>query len=338
MAVSPKGFQQQGLDQGAGKVGDDKLGTFLKVFAGEVLTAFTRRSVTVGKVQTRTIKNGKSASFPVMGRTKGYYLAVGENLDDKRKDIKHSEKVIVIDGLLVSDVLIADLWEAMNHYDVRAEYTAQMGEALALSTDGAHFAECAIMCNVTGASAENIEGLGKPSIVEVAASVDEENSAELGNSIILALTKMRAKFTHNYVPPNERYVFTTPEVYSAILFALSPVAANWPALIDLETGNIRNVVGFEIIEVPHLTIGGSGDDHEAANQKHAFPTTGAVTDVNVRALVWHKSAIGHLKLRDMAIERGRRINYQGDQIVAKMAVGHGGLRPEACGAIVKAAV
>lgn len=336
MAAAPQGFQQQGLDQGKGKVGDDKLGMFLKVFAGEVLTAFTRRSVTVGKVQTRTIKNGKSASFPVMGRTKGYYLAVGEDLDTKRKDIKHSEKIIVIDGLLVSDVLIADLWEAMNHYDVRAEYTAQMGEALALSTDGAHFAECAIMCNLAAGSDENIAGLGKPTVIPFTAAVgDETDSAKVGNEFILALTKIRAAFTKNYVPPSERYVFTTPEIYSAILFALSPVAANWPALIDLETGNIRNVVGFEVIEVPHLTIGGAGDDHEATNQKHVFPATGNVTTTNVRALVWHKSAIGHLKLRDMAIERGRRINYQGDQIVAKMAVGHGGLRTEACGAIVK---
>lgn len=331
--ATDKGFQQQGLDQGAGKTGDDKLGIFLKVFAGEVLTAFTRRSVTIGKVQTRTIKHGKSASFPVMGRTKGYYLAVGENLDDKRKDIKHSEKVIVIDGLLVSDVLISDLWEAMNHYDVRAEYTAQMGEALALSTDGAHFAECAILCNVTGAEAENIVGLGKPTVLELN-NVNDEGSAAQGNDMIMQLTKLRAAFTNNYVPPSDRYVFTTPEVYSAILYALSPVAANWPALIDIETGNIRNVVGFEIIEVPHLTIGGSGDDHDGANQKHAFPATGKVTVENVRALAWHKSAIGHLKLRDMAIERGRRINYQGDQIVAKMAVGHGGLRPEAAAAIV----
>lgn len=331
------GFQQQGLDQGKGVVSAEKLGMFLKVFSGEVLTAFRRRSVTVGKVQTRTIKHGKSASFPVMGRTKAYYLAVGENLDDKRKDIKHSEKVIVIDGLLVSDVLIADLWEAMNHYDVRAEYTAQMGEALALSTDGAHFAECAIMCNLEDTKNENIEGLGKPTVIELDVATTGDDDAAVGNSIILGLTKMRAAFTNNYVPPTDRYAFVKPETYSAILYALSPVASNWPALIDLETGNIRNVVGFEVIEVPHLTLGGSGDDHDGTNQKHAFPATGKVTDANVMGLVWHKSAIGHLKLRDMAIERGRRINYQGDQIVAKMAVGHGGLRPEACGALVKKA-
>lgn len=328
--------QQQGLDQGKGAVGSDQLGMFLKVFSGEVLHAFRRRSVTVGKVQTRTIKHGKSASFPVMGRTKAYYLAVGEDLDSKRKDIKHSEKVIVIDGLLVSDVLIADLFEAMNHYDVRSEYTAQMGEALALSTDGAHFAECAIMCNLPAGTNENIEGLGSASVVKLDVP-NPEDSALLGNAIILGLTKMRAQFTNNYVPPTDRYAFTKPEVYSAILYALSPVASNWPALIDLETGNIRNVVGFEVIEVPHLLIGGSGDNHEAANQKHAFPKTGTVNVNNVYALCWHKSAIGHLKLRDMALERGRRINYQGDQIVAKMAVGHGGLRPEACGALVKGA-
>lgn len=232
--------------------------------------------------------------------------------------------------------LTTDLFEAMNHYDVRSEYTAQMGEALALSTDGAHFAECAIMCNLPSNTNENIEGLGSASVVKLDVA-NPEDSALLGNAIILGLTKMRAQFTNNYVPPTDRYAFTKPEIYSAILYALSPVASNWPALIDLETGNIRNVVGFEVIEVPHLLIGGSGDNHDAANQKHAFPKTGAVNVNNVYALCWHKSAIGHLKLRDMALERGRRINYQGDQIVAKMAVGHGGLRPEACGALVKKA-
>lgn len=37
------------------------------------------------------------------------------------------------------------------------------------------------------------------------------------------------------------------------------------------------------------------------------------------------------------MERARRAEYQADQIIAKMAVGHGGLRPEAVGLFVKTA-
>ncbi|MES7123620.1 hypothetical protein U6K68_12330, partial [Cutibacterium acnes] len=89
--------QQVGKNQGKGVNDADKLALFLKIFGGEVLTAFARRSVTMDKHMVRTIQNGKSASFPVMGRTKGYYLKPGESLDDKRGEIKHSEKVIQID-------------------------------------------------------------------------------------------------------------------------------------------------------------------------------------------------------------------------------------------------
>ena len=61
--------QKIGADQGKGKSSADQLALFLKVFAGEVLTAFTRRSVTADKHIVRTIQNAKYVQFPVMGRT-----------------------------------------------------------------------------------------------------------------------------------------------------------------------------------------------------------------------------------------------------------------------------
>ena len=39
----------------------------------------------------------------------------------------------------------------------------------------------------------------------------------------------------------------------------------------------------------------------------------------------------------IAMERARRTEYQADQIVAKYAMGHGGLRPEAVCCLVKLA-
>lgn len=332
------GGQQIGANQGKGQNPADKLANFLKVFGGEVLTAFVRRSVTMDKHMVRTIQNGKSASFPVMGRTKGYYLAPGENLDDKRKDIKHSEKVITIDGLLTSDVLIYDIEDAMNHYDVRAEYSAQLGEALAIAADGAVLAEMAKLCNLPAASNENITGLGTAIVLNIGAAADLVDVEARGKAILKGLTLARARLTKNYVPAGDRRYFTSPEDYSAILSALMPNAANYSALIDPETGNIRNVMGFEVIEVPHLTVGGAGDDTDGTNQKHIFPATAAgdnkVAANNVVGLFNHRSAVGTVKLRDMALERARRPEFQADQIIGKYAMGHGGLRPEAAGALV----
>lgn len=333
-----QGGQQIGKNQGKGSTNQDKLANFLKVFGGEVLTAFVRRSVTMDKIMVRTIQNGKSASFPVMGRTKGYYLAPGENLDDKRKDIKHAEKVIVIDGLLTSDVLIYDIEDAMNHYDVRAEYSAQLGEALAIAADGAVLAEMVNLCNLPAASNENIAGLGAAVVLEIGAAADLTDPEARGIAILKGLTLARGRLTKNYVPASDRSFFTSPDDYSAILAALMPNAANYAALIDPETGNIRNVMGFTVIEVPHLTVGGAGDDHDGTNQKHAFPATSAgdvkVAADNIVGIFNHRSAVGTVKLKDMALERARRPEFQADQIIGKYAMGHGGLRPEAAGALV----
>lgn len=336
------GGQQIGANQGKGQSAADKLALFLKVFSGEVLTAFTRTSKTMGKHITRSISNGKSAQFPVLGRSKAAYLQPGENLDDKRKDIKHTEKVITIDGLLTDDVLIFDIEDAMNHYDVRSEYSNQLGEALAMAADGSVLAEMANLCNLPAASNENIAGLGTATVLEVGKAADLTDPVDLGKAIIAQLTKARAALVKNYVPAGDRTFFTTPDAYSAILAALMPNAANYLTLIDPETGNIRNVMGFEIVEVPHLTAGGAGEDKPDSGaptgQKHAFPATAAgdvkVALDNVVGLFNHRTAVGTVKLKDMALERARRVNFQADQIVAKYAMGHGGLRPEAAGALV----
>lgn len=336
------GGQHIGKNQGKGESGSDKLANFLKVFAGEVLTAFERQAKTLSKVMVRTITSGKSASFPVMGRTTARYLKQGESLDTNRKDIKHGEKIIPIDGLLATDVLIYDIEDAMNHYDVRAEYSTQMGEALALAADTANYAEMAKLVNSRATDKdENIEGLGRSPLIKITG--DKSNPAVYGAQVIQALTYARAAFTKNYVPTSDRTFYTDPDTYSAILAALMPNAANYAALINPETGAIRNVMGFEVIETPHMSgkfVDVPTDTFDGVG--HVFPVSGDSTTSgkmtigvnNAVGLFVHRSAVATLKLRDMALERARRPEYQADQIIARYAMGHGGLRPEAVGAVI----
>ena len=122
-ALNSNGISNPGQNLSAGQ--RDAL--FMKMFSGEVLTAFARTSVMMDKHMVRTIPHGKSASFPVMGRTHAKYLTPGNSLDDQRKKMENTEKVITIDGLLTADCLITDIDDAMNHYDVRTEYSRQLG-------------------------------------------------------------------------------------------------------------------------------------------------------------------------------------------------------------------
>lgn len=318
-------YQQQGAKQNTG----DQLSLFLKVFSGEVLTAFTRASKVMNNHMIKTIDSGKSTSFPVIGRGKAHYLPAGSNLDDLREAIPHNEVVINIDGLLTSDVLITDIYEAMNHYDVRGEYAKQLGEALAIAADGATVAEIA---KLVKANTENITGLGKGVVVEKTITGGAGINYETGKAVIDGLLEMKAKWTTQYVPEEERFAYITPEVESAIITSKDAINRDYGAVASIVDGNIDKLCGFKIIAVPHLKAGGADKTGMlgTAPEGHVFPTDYA----GALAVCAHRTAVATVKLKDLQLEHARRPELQADMIIAKNAVGHGGLRPEASGIIL----
>ena len=318
-------YQQQGAKQNTG----DQLALFLKVFGGEVLTAFTRASKVMNNHMIKTIDSGKSTSFPVMGRGKAHYLPAGSNLDDLREAIPHNEVVINIDGLLTSDVLITDIFEAMNHYDVRDEYAKQLGEALAIAADGATVAEIA---KLVKANTENITGLGKGIVVEKTITGGAGINYETGKAVIDGLLEMKAKWTTQYVPEEERFAYITPEVESAIITSKDAINRDYGAVASIVDGNIDKLCGFKIIAVPHLKAGGADKTGMLGTspEGHEFPTDYA----GALAVCAHRTAVATVNLKDLQLEHARRPELQADMIIAKNALGHGGLRPEASGIIL----
>jgi hypothetical protein len=135
----------------SGRVGsklyaDDTTGLFLKKFAGEVMTVFDEKNIMKPLHTIRTISKGKSAQFPVIGTANaGYYTpgsdilgnAVGDGKTDGGgiNNMKQSEVLIHIDKILMSSTFISSIDELVSHFDVRAPYTHQLGEALANQFD-----------------------------------------------------------------------------------------------------------------------------------------------------------------------------------------------------------
>jgi len=118
-----------GQVQGAG----DVRATFEKVFAGEVLTAFETTVILKPLTEQKTIASGKSASFPAIYKASASYHTPGVELTGTA--IQHNEVEISIDDQLIADTFIANIDEAMNHYDVRSPYSTELGLALALVYD-----------------------------------------------------------------------------------------------------------------------------------------------------------------------------------------------------------
>lgn len=310
-----------GQIKGAG----DKLALFLKVFAGEILTAFNQKSVTAGRHVERTISNGKSAQFPGFGRAAAAYLAAGGSLDDIRTNIKQFEKTIVIDGLLTSDCLIFDLDEAMAHYDFRQEYSRQMGEALAKANDGAVLAEIAKM---VVANEANLDELGKGIITTGTVPAAQYGETEaMGLEIFKQLLKIKTKLSENSVPTDERYVYIRPMALNALIAHKDIINKLYGASMTIEDNAPPKLLGFTLIETPFLTDGGAPvNGGVVQGSGHVFPSTYKNTCM---FLVAHRSAVGTLTLRGLKMDSARRIELQADEIVASYAKGYGGLRPEA---------
>ena len=108
---------------------------FLKLYAGEVMTAFQTKNIMMDHCRVRNIKKGKSAQFIMTGkhRTAGYHTPGNEIIPDA--GAKHSERVVTIDDLLIVHQFIPNIDEAMAHYDIRSVYTQEAAYGLAKAAD-----------------------------------------------------------------------------------------------------------------------------------------------------------------------------------------------------------
>ena len=312
----------------SGSTRDDAL--FLKVFAGEVITSFDRASKTQGADMTRSIASGKSASFPVLGRIGASYHAVGTEITGS--DVNSNEKVITINDLLISSVFVSNIEEAKNHWDVRSAYSTEMGRALSFQKDK-HIlqtigqASLVTTPNVTGGdTTSNITNTG------IASTTD----ATAANAMIDAIFAAAKELDANYVPSEGRKCFMRLEEYYKLANATNAVNVDFSGNGSIAEGKVHRIAGIELVPVPHFVSSNVTSGADAGSATNGGSTPQAVNLSNFVALVSHPSAVGTVKLMDLAVEKEYDIRRQGTLMVAKYSMGHGVLRPEAAVGIKEA--
>jgi hypothetical protein len=270
---------------------------------------------------SRTIQSGKSASFPVMAKTSAAYHTVGTPLLGTQ-NVNHNEIVINIDDLLVSDTFIASIDEAKNHYDVRAEYTRQMGAALAKEFD-TRTMRVGLLAARSAATVSG--GNGGSAVVSANART---SGADLAAAIFDAAQIMDEKD----VPENERVALVKPEQYYNLVQTTDVINRDWGGAGVYADGTVLRVAGIQIVKTNNLPT-----TNVAAVSGENNTYSGDFS--NTAALVMQKQAIGTVKLMDLAVEQTTgdfNIMYQGTLMAAKYAMGHGVLRPE-CAVEIKIA-
>ena len=299
----------------------DAKALFMKVFAGEVLTAFKENCVTEDKHMVRNIQNGKSAQFPILGKVNAEYHLPGKEITGL--NLPANERVITIDDLLIAHAFIANIDEAMNHYDVRGPYSQELGRALAYAHDK-HILQLAVKAARDTSPVSTEAGGGKVTD----ASMLTDLSAE---KLVAALFAAAQKLDEKAIPEDDRFAFLNPAAYYLLAQNTKIMNRYWGGEGEYAGAKVLRVAGLNVIKTIHAPFGqnilpvasGGTPVQAGTGDKYAVNATSTV------GVVMHKAAVGTVKLMDMAMESQYDIRRQGTLLVAKYAMGHGVLRPAA---------
>lgn len=234
--------------------------------------------------------------------------------------IKQDEKVITIDDLLIAHSFIARIDEAMAHFDVRSEYSVQMGQALAQTYDRNLLSLAVKACRDTGPGGIGVgtSGFGNAESLSIGLTPTVQQ-------IVDAAYTAAQKFDEKNIPEEDRYLVVSPATYYKLvnndkLLNLFYNPGNNGSYSD---GKVVKIAGFTIVKSNNLSI-----NHTTATDYPDYSSKYAVNATDTVGLLMHTQALGTVKLLDLASEMEYDIRRQGTLMVSKMAVGHGVLRPE----------
>jgi len=294
---------------------------FLKIFSGEVLASFGRENKMLGMTSVRTIGNGKSATFPVTGTIASSYHVAGTEILGTA--VKHNEKIINIDDMLLSHAFIAEIDDLKNFYDARSIYSKEMGRALSNKVDQ-HLTQLMVLASQAAANVTG--GVGGYQITDADAKTN-------ATSLIASVFDANQRLDENDVPTSDRFCVVTPDVYYQLCNVDKLVSRDFSKNNgDFGTGTVVSIAGIPVVKSNTAKL--AYDDNSAAIT--GTNNTYNVDAQHIAATVFHKSAIGTVKLKDMVMENTYDPRRLGNLLTSRLALGHGILRPEAAVSIKQA--
>lgn len=285
---------------------------FLKVFGGEVITAFTENCKVMDKHTVRQIQHGKSAQFPATWKVSASYHTPGTEIVGQTSNT--NERIIVIDDLLVAPVFIAKIDEAKSHFQVRGEYSKQCGLALANQWD-----KNVLQVGVLSARASaTVTGGNGGSTLTSSGTLYKTSATDLAAGIYATVQA----FDEKDVPEGEtKNCFVKPAQYYLLAQSTNLLNRDWDGGGSYKDGKILRIGGADIVKTNHLPT----------TNISSGPTAYQGDFTKTAALIMTKQAVGTVKLLDMAVDMNFDFRRRGTLIVAEYAIGHGILRPECSG-------
>jgi hypothetical protein len=351
---------------GQNNLAGDVDANFMKIFTGEILTVFDEANVMLPLVRTRTITSGKEATFAVTGVASAAYHTPGESVLTTGAStgflgasastfatgtatdtgaakylnrIRHSERKISIDDVLLSSAFVARFDELKNHYDVRSTYAKEMGRSLADAADKN------LIRTVIAAARTTTDRFGGTDAMFLGAQVDVSSDATVtGDELIAGIFGLAQRMDEKNVPRDGRYCILTPAQYYKIAGADTQKAINrdWGGNGNFAKGSVVEIAGITIMKSVHIPTtdeSSASNIHNAAGVKNdVFGGNGVgyggASFANTLGIGFQTEGVGTVKLMDLSVESEYIMERLGTLMLAKYAMGHGVLREECCFEIV----
>ena len=231
--------------------------------------------------------------------------------------------------MLISQAVVAKLDELKNHYDVRSIYSAELGKALAKAYDQ-NVAKT--ICNASRASTTLTGGNG--GLVLTLPTGNTNSAAVTGDELVAAIYDIAQEFDARDIPPTDRFCVLPPAEYYKIPESATRIIDtdfNPQGNGSVAAGRVSMVAGIPVMMSNNVPQSNVASSPSGTNNSYAGD------DSKTLGMVFHKSAVGTVKLQDMTTEISGAdygIMYQSTLLLAKYALGHGILRPE-CAATIK---
>ena len=308
---------------------DTRYATALKLFSGEVFNAFNDATIFKGLIRNYSLRGGKSKQFLLTGKLASGYHTPGTAITPAA-GLKSNEKTILMDDLLVSSQFVYDLDELLSQWSSRSEISKQIGEALAL-----HYDE-RLARVLAKAATESSVVTGEPGGFHVNIGGGNTNNAQ---AIVDGFFEAAAVLDERSAPQEGRVAVLSPRQYYSLI---SSVDTN---ILNREIGNTQgdmnsgkglySIAGIRIYK--SNVLAGQYGKNASANAAVSGENNDYVIDNSALAgLVFHREAAGVVEAVAPSIETTSgdfHVQYQGDLVVGKLAMGADSLRVSVAGSL-----
>ena len=303
-----------------------KYATALKVFSGEVFNAFNSASIFKGLVRSYDLRGAKSKQFLLTGKlSAGYHTPGTPILGDA--GLKSNEKTIVMDDLLVASQFVYELDEILSQWSARSEISKQIGEALAK-----HYDE-RIARVLTLASAEASAVTGEPGGFRVQLGAGNQYNAQ---ALVDGFFEAASVLDERNAPQEGRVAVLNPRQYHSLVSSVDT------GILNRDLGSTQGSLnsGEGLYSIAGISI------RKSNNLPFLAGTVAAVTGenntyngdfTNTCGLLFHREACGVVQSIAPSVETTSadfKVQYQGDLIVGKLAMGAASLRTSVAGAFL----